>query len=97
MRHRAAGEQRHQRHERDERQVLEQQDGEAIAPGAALQQVALAQHGQHDGGGGQGEPESECDRTVPADAGDPGAGGQDQPGDDDLRRAQPEHGAAHDP
>ncbi len=95
--HRAAGEERDKRHQRDEGQVLEQQDGEGIAPCAACHQVAFGQHRQHDGGGGEGKAEPQHDCAVPTDAGDTSAGRQDQARGDELRRTQPEHGAAHDP
>ncbi|EEF23197.1 conserved hypothetical protein, partial [Ricinus communis] len=65
---RHAGQQRHQRDHRDGGDVLQQQDRETGRAGRAGQQLALAQRGQHDGGGRQRQAEPGHQRDFPVDA-----------------------------
>ncbi len=92
-----ARQQRHQRDQGNERQVLEQQHGEAVAPGAALQQLALRQQGQHDGGGGHRQPRAHHHCARPADAGRVRHRRESRAAQHKLRGAQPEHRPAHHP
>ncbi len=67
-RHVAAGENGHERQHRDRRHVLKQQHSKGVASGDGGQQAALVQHGQHDGGGGEGEADPENAGAGPGNA-----------------------------
>ena len=78
-----------QRDQRNEREVLEQQHREPVAPGAGLQQVALRQQRQHDGGGGHRQPGAQHHRARPADARQMRQPRQRRPARDKLRSPSP--------
>lgn len=93
----AGREQRQERDQGDEGDVLEEQDGEGVPPGRRGENAALAQHGQHDCGRGEGEAGAEDQAVAPGEAGEDADDGDDGGGGDQLAGAEAEQRLAHQP
>jgi hypothetical protein len=93
----AGREERQQRDQRDEGDVLEEEDREGVPAGRRGEDAALAQHGQHDRGRGEGEAGADDEAVAPGEAAEDSDDGDDGGGRDELAGAEAEQRLAHQP